>query len=339
MAIVTNTKASRILIIGDLHADDVYEGKHKNYLQNTFDVMGDILRVVAERKPSLVVLAGDLVGVRPGRSKVRTRMYLQRLISFIRALGPDVIVVKGNHDYAEDSDYDFLHGIGVFKSPVDVGHAYDVVLSDKPDDRLRLHLRDYGKEYLPLELEGNEAGVNIVVAHNEFYIEGKEYRRRSDGALELIHHTPFYGADVVLSGHIHHPSPTIEDFTTLTGVQSAFVNLGCPTRPSAAENYNQVWLVELAFDTETSWSFNPIPFELKPADEVFVKSSDMFQEVKAQLEAYDQQRRLSLDNVLNTILESGPNVLDVKEQIKRIPSARQEAKDKALALLAQASSD
>lgn len=337
MNIPVNTTAKNILIFGDIHADDVFEGKHKNYAENTITVFKSILKKTAERKPDIVFLMGDLVGVRPGRSKVRTRIYLQALIGFIRALGPEVVILKGNHDYAEDSDYDFLNGIGVFTSPSNLGHTYDINTTGNKEDTLRFHLRDFGKENMKLELDTNKDGINIVLAHNEFYIEGAEYRRRSEGAFELTKHTPFYGADVILSGHIHQPSPHIEDFNTLTGVQTAFVNLGCPTRPSSAENYNEVWLIEFKYE-EGNWHFNPEPFELEPASNVFLKQDTMFEEVKAEMEAYDKDRRLSLDTVLTTILESGPNLLNVREQIQRIPAARQESKDKALALLEQASS-
>lgn len=332
------TDVNKVLVIGDTHFDDVYEGRHKNYYQNTIDVMVQILKVIAERKPDLVVLAGDLIGVRPGKSKVKTRTYLQQIIGFIRSLGKKVIVVKGNHDYAEDSDYDFLSNIGVFTSAKSLLYQVDIVPKDsKPDDRLRIHLRDYGKENLALDIEDNKEGVNIVVAHNEFYIEGREYRRNGAEAIELSKHTPFFGADVILSGHIHEPSPSIEDFTNLEGESTAFINLGCPTRPSYSEQYNQVWFIEFEYKKEKSWDFNPIVIDLVPSDKIFNKKNELFEEVENQILNFDKQRRLDLDTVMTTLLEMGPNTLNIREQIRRIPAVREKAREKAIEYIELAS--
>ena len=57
-----DVRGGKILIIGDLHLSDYFKGRHKNYLQNCYDVMEKLDKIVADSKPSAIVLLGDLVG-------------------------------------------------------------------------------------------------------------------------------------------------------------------------------------------------------------------------------------------------------------------------------------
>lgn len=330
----------RVLVIGDLHFDDVYEGKHLDYLKNTITVMTLIHNQIAKYRPDVVVLAGDIVGVRPGRSKVRTNIYRARIINFIKSLGPVVIALKGNHDFAEDADYNLMAETGVFVAPKKINYVADVIPGKNSEHNLRLHLLDYKQEEHKLELDTNEQAANIVIAHNEFYIENREYRRRSDDAIELVKHIPFFGTDMVLSGHIHEPSPQPETYTALDGNTQTFVNLGCPSRPSKAEKYNEVWFMMFDFDEEEMiWEPKPLIIELQNSDKVFNDDEGMFGDIEEQVDNFRAEHRERLDNVLDILLSKQPLNLDFKEQVQALSQASDEGKAKAIKYLETASNN
>lgn len=343
--VTTYKNVRKITVIPDLHLDDVFEGKHINYQQDTIDTMTLVLNYVIKEKPDLVVLVGDVIGVRPGRSRVKTRTYLAQIITFLENLAPNVIVLKGNHDISLDSDFDFLEKIKTIKTVREVGSEIDINPTGKQDDVLRLHLRDYGAEKASLNIKGSEAGTNIVIAHNDFYIAGQEYRRHSDSAIDLTKQTQWRKADMVLSGHIHTPSQELEQYHVLgdtTDDPHIFLNLGCPSRPSHAELYNASWIVTLSksdTDAEGNWNSKFDFLELKDYHEVFTKESTIVSELTEQLETYTEEHNLDLQNTIDTLMQYGPQSRDIKEQIDTVISATPEARTKAKNFIDQARID
>lgn len=325
-------KVKKIVVLPDLHLDDVYEGKHINYLQDCVNTMTMIGNYVIKEKPDMVILVGDIIGVRPGRSRLRTREFLAQVINFLKTLAPEVIALKANHDLSVDSDFDFLENTRTFKTTNQVGDVIDITPTDAPEDLLRLHLRDYGLEKAPLNVEGAEGGTNIVIAHNDFYIEGQEYRRHSDDAIDLMHQTQWRDADMILSGHIHTPSETLETFIPVgseTDDEHYFLNLGCPTRPSHSELYNQSWIVTLEFAGDGVWQPRTDILDLQDYHEIFTDETSVISDLTEQMDAYVEKPDLDLQKTINTLMSHDMQSKDIKDQIDGVVTASKEARDKA----------
>lgn len=337
-------KYKKVIFFGDTHFDDVFNGQHVDYQQNTLEVMEDILAIVKEEKPDVVILAGDLIGVSTGRSKIKSRQYLKHVIQFLTVLGGKnrtLYVVKGNHDYNVESDYNFLSGIGVFNEPKDDSDVIYLSPDDDPSNQLFIHLRNYNQEnksIIDQKLDDKEYrtakanGINVVVAHNDFYIKGQEEGYHDENSFELISHTPFYGADIIFSGHIHLPSLQPQSFTNNIGEQSSFLNLGCPTRPSSQETYNKVWYTILEYSEEDeSWDYTPKVLELKDFREEFMNSDDLVKSMQKLANGDAKEDKERLEEVLNLLHNDNLMTEDSINQIDLITVAseneRQLAKD------------
>ena len=161
-----------VLAIGDLHFSDVFEGKHKNYLENCCKVLRQILELVEERKPKAVVFLGDIVGW--SDTNIRSREVLSMFCSFFRKLHEScrVFVVRGNHDMKGYPDFQFLVDLGF----VEVCTYFDYYKNSDESiaPEIRFHIVNYGEEDNPKDYY--EGISNVAFAHNNFTIDGVHRR-------------------------------------------------------------------------------------------------------------------------------------------------------------------
>jgi predicted phosphodiesterase len=329
----------RGLILGDLHFDDQFQGRHVSYWENVIETIQRIQKVMDDEKPDFVILAGDLIGVRRGVSTIKDRNALLFVAEFLRSL-PNPIVIKGNHDYNEVSDYDFLSKLGVFKSTKQIGGVVEFShpSASKP---CYIHCVDYGQENEKIEIVSS--AYNIGVMHNEFYVAGKEQQVHSQGAIELTSKANFFGLDMILSGHIHMPTRGMIDFSFQNNFDSAFVNLGCPTRPSHGELYDQVWYIVIEYEpidgTET-WDlgFRQEPLMLRPYTEVFRPDSDYLDELTdpERVDEFTGIQRGKLEEILGNMVTTNMGSDDFFRQIDVINLVSDEVKDLAKSYLRKA---
>lgn len=328
----------KTLVFGDIHADDKFQGRHFNYWENFMETTDRILAVVKEEKPDLVILLGDLVGVRRGVATLTHRTTLLYLAKFLQALCEEVVILKGNHDYQESSDYEFLADMGVFKSSKQVNNIIEFTYPniDKPT---YLHCVDYGQEHEKVDIQ--EDAYNILLGHNEFYVTGKEQQYHTQMAIELSSKTNFFGADLVLSGHIHTPTQGMVDFVFHNGHDSGFINVGCPTRPSAGEIYDSVWYIALEYEQiensdSYSLGFRQEVLNLKPHTEVFRPKEDFLEENEADIDEYTGIQKGKLEEILGNLVTSNMGSEDFFEQVDSIMLAPPEARDMAKKYLSKA---
>ena len=333
----------KVLVFGDTHFDDAFNGQHVDYQASTLEVMEQIIGIYQAEKPDAVVLAGDLIGVATGRSKIKSRRYLKSVVQFLSAIGgatDSLYVVKGNHDYNVESDYNFLSDIGVFIAPTDDSDVLYLKPDDQPENQLFLHLRNYNQENKLLMnqeedakdyLQAKSDGVNVVVAHNDFYVKGQvEGYHDEDTAFELTQHSPFYGSDIVLTGHIHLPSLSTQSYKNTIGESCSFLNLGCPTRPSSTETYNKCWYVSLEYsEEEQMWDYQPHVMELKDFREEFIMTDDLLKNMKKIAEKDVAEDKERLEEVLDLLRNDNLSVDDSLQQIDLITVASQEERDLA----------
>lgn len=316
----------RGLFFGDIHADDRFKGRHLNYWENVIDVTERILDIVNREKPDFVVLVGDLFGVRRGVATLKDRNALLYMAKFLQSL-PNCVVLKGNHDYAEESDYEFLSNLGVFYSTKQIDGKIEFT-HPKSEQPCLIHCVDYGSEYNALSIDKDAS--NIGAMHNEFYVTGKEQQIHSEGAIELSSRPNFFGLDLIFSGHIHQPTAGMIDFQFQDGFDSAFINLGCPSRPSHAELYDEVWYTAVEFipnedNTERYVGFRQEIMKLRPYTEVFDQDADYIEDFEDE-SLEERFKKEKLEEILGSMVTTNMGSDDFLQQVDALTFVDDEVK-------------
>ena len=316
-----------VMVIGDLHFSDVFTGKHKAYLENCFWVLGKITKKLEEKKPSALVLGGDIIGWT--ETNIRDRQVFAMFCKVLRDWNKicPVYAVRGNHDMKGYPDFQFLADFGLIITSAECGGYFDYYgYEGQEHPEVRFHLVDYKEEGRSLDLAEGESS-NIVLAHNNFTINGVTTWYNNHDGIELGMMQNFCGVDMVIAGHIHNPSPEIYAVQMPDGESCMLFYTGCPTRPIKDNNmYDSCWYVFIEYDKESaSTDINTEEFKLKPASEIFYATEDFVDE-KSEDDIAEELRQEALKDVLGDLLKYRMNQTDPISQIDNIPNATPEAK-------------
>ena len=321
-------KGGEIMIIGDLHFSDVFHGRHKDYLSECFWVLGRLTELIEERRPSGVVLLGDIVGWQ--ETNIRNRQVMSMFFKVFRRWNAvcQVFSLRGNHDMRGYPDFNILEEFGLITTSAGCGGYIDYYGYDGQElPEARLHLVDYGDEHRQLDILSGTS--NIVLAHADFRIDGVTPWYPEPGAIELGTHMPFSDVDMVVIGHIHAPSPDMYEVTMPSGKSCSLFVPGCPMRVQwDSSMWESVWTVHIRYNG-TDTSVDTLPFALQPIDEVFESKESFIEEDSAE----EVERKAALKDVLDDLLKyrmTGGSPID---QVQMIPGASQAAKDMAVSYL------
>lgn len=324
-----------VLLVGDLHFSDVYSGKHKNYLQNCFSVLAKIRDRVIETKPAALVILGDVVGVNEGN--VRNREVLSQLCNFFHDVSKvcKIYCVRGNHDFnGSFPEFQFLSSLGIFETSTSCDGFFDYFGKESQTvPEIRFHLMDYGSEGIKLNL-APEPTTNIVLGHNNFTVQGMTTWYHQHGGIELGTMANLDGVYMMISGHIHNPSPQIVATSMISGGHCLLFYPGCPTRPTLEKNmYTSCWFMEFRFNEEDNCTvYDAVEFPLEPVEDVFY-ADDEFVEEKTEEELAEMERTAALRDVLDDILKCRMTQGDLAGQVYAVPNASDEAKAMAVKYL------
>lgn len=312
-----------ILAFGDLHFSDVFTGKHKDYLTNCCTVLRQIEDMITERKPKVAVFLGDLVGW--NETNIKSREVLSLFLGFWKRINTvcDVYCVRGNHDMKGYPDFNLLVDLGLVRTCAGFDY-YPNESANEPD--IRFHLVDYKSEdkVLPI-LDGNAS--NVVFGHNNYTIEGVTTWYADHDGLELGSMYNYSHVDLVVSGHIHEPSPEMVGVQMPSGNTCDLFYLGCPTRPIKQTSYDSVWVMSFTSNGEDS-EYTVIPFDLVPFNDLFYEDDTIINE-KTEEEVEDLLRKEKLQEVLQDIIQYRVIGGDPIAQVDKIPNASDEAKEMA----------
>lgn len=323
----------RVLLFGDLHISSSFSGQHRNYLLDCYEAMDRILDIVQKEKASAVILLGDLSGV--NEKNIKDRQVLMRFMMFLTMLNRitegNVFAVKGNHDCGDFTDFDMFLGLGLIKNPKYINY-YGKKPGSKKNEGLevRFHLVNYGDEHRRLELANpDENASNVVLGHNEYYIDGVTNWYSAGGDVQLSNLDNFMGVSLVVAGHIHIPSDEILYTTLKDGSSIGLFYLGCPTR--VAERYDECWYFTFQYenmeDEDWSTSYDAKPFGLKPASEAFFPKEDFvdYSDENELAERVNNSEKLT--EIVKEIMEGRITSGDLFRQIDVVPGVRPEVKD------------
>lgn len=329
---------NNILIVGDLHFDDTFQGRHRNYVTTCLNVLKKIEEQLMASDAKCLVLLGDLVGV--SSRNVKSREILSILCNWFKQLkdsGVRVISVRGNHDFGDYPDFQFLVSLGLIETSQTLGGYFDYYGdANATEPEIRFHLIDYGMENRKLDILTGEQVTNIALTHNNFTIQGITNWYQEHDGIELANQSNFNGIYMVINGHIHAPSPEIAQTDAVWGQPILLFDLGCPTRP-AFEKYTSCWFLEFSYTQAEGTNFNAVPFELVPLEEeYFMDDNDLAEVAQSQEDIDEEQRRENLHEILGEIMSCRISSGDLADQIRRIPNASEDAKNLAISYLQKA---
>lgn len=317
-----------VLIIGDLHFSDVYKGKHKSYLENCFWVLSQINKKIEATKPKAIVLLGDIIGWT--ETNIKDRQVLSMFLKILKNWNEycPVYAVRGNHDIKGYPDFLLLSELGLIITSEECDGYFDYFgTADATVPEVRFHLVDYNSETRSLDLCTDENCSNIVLGHANYNINGITTWYYVPDGIELGMMQNFCGVDMVISGHIHAPSPEIYATQMPDGGSCMLFYAGCPTRPIKDANmYDSCWYVRVGYNSNTnSTDINTDEFRLKPAKEIFYEDEE-FVDDKSEEEVEDELRREKLTEILGDLLKYRMQSGDPMHQIDMIPHGSPEAK-------------
>ncbi len=323
-----------ILIIGDLHFSDRHKGRHISYIKVCLEFMSTILKIVKDKKPQAIVILGDIVGVR--EKTIRSRAVLLQLCSWFQILNEltnnNVYSLKGNHDFGQNPEFDFLRGIGCFKTTDDVKFL-DIENKNGSVDT-RFHLVDYGCEKDPIEL--SIEGSNVVLCHNNIKVAGATVWYPDCAGFDITSMTNWEGIDMIIAGHIHNPSPNF--VSGMIGNKEVYLFYpGCGTRPTYEKNiYESVWFVHFFYDdVEDSVDYDAIDVALPNPEVVFFTDSNQIEDLSEE-ELEELVRKSNLNEFVKDLVEYRIATGNPIEQIKIMPDTKPEAVDIAIKYIEKA---
>lgn len=313
----------KVIVVGDPHLHDNHKGRHKNYLKVCFWYMSKIMELVEEEKPDCLIITGDMIGVREKIIKYRVVLleickWFQRLNMLLNG---NVYVLRGNHDVGQNLEFDFLHGMGYYKTASEVKFL-DMTNSDGAIE-VRFHLVDYGKEKEPLELCQDEDASNVTIFHNNMKVQGKTTWYPECAGFELSSMYNWKGVDMAIGGHIHQPSPWNVD-TQIDGHPISLFYVGNATRPTYDKGiHNFCWNVVFNYEENEGVIMDTKKLELLPESEVFY--SDVFIEDLTDDEIAESVRREDLHAIIKDLIQYRIADGDPITMIRSLPNTNPKA--------------
>lgn len=314
-----------VLCVGDLHFSDVFKGRHIDYLKECFEVLASLTTEIESSKPAAVVLLGDIIGWT--ETNIKNRQVLSEFCKVLRGwknICP-VYAVRGNHDLRGYPDFNFLAELGMIITGSACGGYFDFYGSESQEvPEVRFHLVDYKDEDRQLNLR-TDGCSNIVLGHNNYMISGITGWYPYIPGVELGRLSNFNGVDMVISGHIHVPSPEVVMAGMPDGGSCMLFYPGSPTRPTKERGfYDSCWLGYFNYNPQAgSTLFEPKRFDLQPISEVIYPDEDFIDEDSVK----ETSRKEALADILNDLLKYRLNQGDPIEQVMRIPNASDRAKE------------
>ena len=243
----------RVLQVSDLHAGTVEEP----------EVEGDLRTLVQETEPELVVVSGDL-------THRNTPAQHARAATFLRSLGPPLLVIPGNHDIPYTFPARFTRTFREFErhwgTTEPVYRSDRVVIVGLNSVRAWRHqsggVRQRQLEWAAGELAtAGDGALRVVTLHH--HLVGAPWRSRKKPVARRNHVLAFLveaGAELILAGHIHQATVSERrefEISAAGGERGAVVSIAPglgqprPNRRGEARGLHVYEVRPSSFDVET----------------------------------------------------------------------------------------
>lgn len=308
----------RLLLCGDMHLSSKNRGGHKDYPSESLFYYNYITDLIKQYNCDYSIDLGDLTY---GRfNTLEYRLQVEEAFSKRKeAVNGNYYVLKGNHDEA-------TYGLTEYEFYLD---RYFHGSTNLLIDNLNLVMVDFGKEQEtePTFLDNK---TNIILAHNYFKFESSILPNFGTPIL-LDMFSNWYGADYIISGHIHSEliqKGNIKKTDTVTGVthgkECIVHNLPCLARTDYSKNLPDKGSVVLLDVYDDKVEYQRVEVDLLPVEECF-NIENILEKKDTANETVDIRDIITELNKFELVLES-PEV-----KISSL-NVEQRYKDKALEL-------
>lgn len=316
------------ILVGDLHLDSYYQGKHIDYSSECYYNLMKIEQILTEGKSNFLILLGDIIGVNTTNIK-DNRMFADIILFFNKynALTKGhVYAVKGNHDAGSFTGFDFLCTLGLIKR---CDHL-DYYNGNNELD-VRLHMVDYGDEERELDIYESESHDNVLLGHNDYYVDGVTNWYATNLHYEIANMPNLAEISHIISGHIHKPSDEIIYAKNINGNNIQLIYPGSPSR--TFERYEDCHYVLFETDEDGDINFSLPYFGLQPVKEVFRPNDDFLEEDDMELEKIESK---ALKNLVEEVIEGRIVTNNIYEQIDKFTTVKPEIRRRAKKYLQEA---
>lgn len=252
------SKPIKIAVYGDTHVSSKNYGAHRDYAAESLSYYKAVVDIAESEAVDYMCCLGDLTQGRLTTLEYRAAFEKELMRAYNLTQGKHYCL-RGNHDIATYgmTERDYYIGRGLLQEPENLFF-----------NGLSLYMCNYGEED-SLVIEPKPNTTTVLLTHN--------YLRFSDTVLppygepiELDNYTNWYGADLILNGHIHRSSKfsghIIKDSLAK---RTTVMNVGCPCRMSYESDMQPNGNVILLTVTYEGLQLGQRKFELLPIDEAF----------------------------------------------------------------------
>lgn len=301
----------KVLVFGDLHTTNRSRGRHKDYESESYEAMRVIEEKVRKEKPVAIVFLGDIIGYTD--TVLKHGEFFTNVLKFFMHLNNvtngRVFSVKGNHDLVPVTDYDTLEGLGLLKNPNYVD-----------SENVRYHFINYGEEDEAIELsvseniDGENEVANIIFGHNDYSIDDVTTWYQTDTPHPVSGMHNFKGVKMIVSGHIHHTSDDVM-VTSIDGERVLVFYTGSMTRVAGNDAFDYSCYMIYDYEDGDNHIFYEIDtIDMCPLEDILYPK----EEPKDKAEKVNEE---NIHEVVKYLAENNTSVIDVYEQIDRLPES------------------
>lgn len=317
---------ARIGIYGDLHLSSKNYGAHRSYPKETLDILSKITEVTEKRKLTHLIGLGDFSFGRFHSLEYRLSVE-EQLEKQFNLVNGNRYELFGNHDEAGygKTERDFYLSRGLLKPSTNFSVGC-----------VNITMVDYGKEATtPANIVDEQEQVNVILAHD--YYKFNATRLPNFGTAHILDvMTQWYGADILICGHVHKVMSFDGHILNGEGMmhQCHVEYPGCMARPAYQEgmmdNEGYVLIIEV-FDDNTI-NFEKETITLWDLADSFNLDAKAVEKAKQA----EKDNRVDISDVVKQLDAHDRNVGNPEDMIKSLSGIDDKYKDKAISLLKEA---
>lgn len=317
---------ARILVYGDLHLSSKNYGAHLDYPKDSLNSLKIITNEAKKYRPTHIIGLGDFSFGRFSSLEYRSAVESE-LEEQYNICNGNRYELKGNHDSASygmtEFEYYVLKGLLKPSTNLAIGNV-------------NITMVDSGKYNSTIpNIDTSDNMVNIVLMHD--YFKFKDSNLPDYGkAIELDNFEKWYGAEIIVGGHIHNSEvfeglmlKTIDGQTHGTRVLVDY--LGSMSRPAYREGHTDEvgHILELTIYDDGTYKYDRLDIELPSISETFNLAQKEAEKSKKQ----DKENRLDIGDIVHRLDQHERNIGNPEDIIMGLDNIPEKYKLKAIELL------
>lgn len=320
---------ARIGVYGDLHLCDHDYGAHNDYAKESLEYFGRICEIAERRQCTHMIGTGDFTFGKFSTLEYRESVegILQRLMDLTKGNHYQLL---GNHDTATNGMTEYQYYIR---------KKLMIPSQNLKLGALNITMLDYGKPgsytHDKMNIVDSLDSINVVIGHQYFKFSDSDIPNFGNRAILLDDFEPFYGADFLLCGHIHHRLVFKGSIAKNGTTHPLTVHyLGCMMRPAYREGLmdEKGCVAVLTVYSDGHMDYDVEETELWPLD----KSFNLVKKEKEKEKKELKDERVDISDIVKNLDAHDRTLGDPEEIIKNLTGFKDAYKERAIQLLRDA---